>query len=94
VPKLDIDKGTAVTRLIQQYHLQGAIYLGDDIGDLPAFRAIRVAREKQEFMGLAVLVTGGATSQSLLHEVDFTLDGVPETETFLDWLVNNTKTRK
>ena len=94
VPRLDIDKGTAVTRLIQQYNLRGAIYLGDDIGDLPAFRAIRVAREKQEFMGLAVLVTGGATSQSLLHEVDFTLDGVPETETFLNWLVNNTKARE
>ena len=43
-------------------------------------------------MGLAVLVTGGATSQSLLHEVDFTLDGVPETETFLNWLVENTST--
>ena len=94
VPRLDIDKGTAVTRLIQQYNLRGAIYLGDDIGDLPAFRAIRVAREKQEFMGLTVLVAGGATSQSLLHEVDFTLDGVTETETFLDWLVNNTKARK
>jgi trehalose-phosphatase len=94
VPRLDIDKGTAVTGLIQQYHLRGAIYLGDDIGDLPAFRAIRVAREKQEFMGLAVLVTGGATSQSLQHAVDFTLEGVPETETFLDWLVNNTKARK
>jgi hypothetical protein len=26
--------------------------------------------------------------------VDFTLDGVTETETFLDWLVNNTKARK
>ena len=91
VPKLDIDKGTAVTGLIQQYHLRSALYLGDDIGDLPAFRAIRVAREKQEFMGLAVLVTGGETSHSLLDEVDFTLRGVPETETFLNWLVDDTK---
>jgi trehalose 6-phosphate phosphatase len=94
VPGVDIDKGTAVTGLIQQYHLSGAIYLGDDIGDLPAFRAIRVARERQEFMGLTVLVTGGATSQSLLHEVDFTLDGTQETETFLNWLVNNIKARE
>ena len=93
VPRLDIDKGTAVTGLIHQYNLSGAIYLGDDIGDLPAFRAVRVTREKQEFMGLAVLVTGGATSRSLLYEVDFTLDGVPETETFLNWLVENTKIR-
>jgi trehalose 6-phosphate phosphatase len=93
LPRLDIDKGTAVTSLIQQYHLRGAIYLGDDIGDLPAFRAIRVAREKQEFMGLAVMVTGGGTSQNLLGEVDFTLDGIQETETLLNWLVDNTKAR-
>ena len=91
VPRLDIDKGTAVTRLIQLHHLRGAIYLGDDIGDLPAFRAVRVGREKQGFMGLAVLVTGGETSHSLLDEVDFTLRGVPETETFLNWLVDDTK---
>jgi hypothetical protein len=43
---------------------------------------------------LTVLVTGGATSQSLLHEVDFTLDGTQETETFLNWLVNNIKARE
>jgi len=94
VPRLDIDKGTAVTRLIQQHHLKSAIYLGDDIGDLPAFQAIRVAREKQQFMGLAVLVTGAATRQSLLHEVDFTVDGVPETTALLNWLVENTRARK
>jgi trehalose 6-phosphate phosphatase len=94
VPRLDIDKGTAVTRLIKQHHLKSAIYLGDDIGDLPAFRAIRVAREQQNFMGLAVLVTGGATSQSLLDEVDFTLDGVPETTALLNWLVENTTSRE
>ena len=94
VPRLDIDKGTAVARLIKQHHLKSAIYLGDDIGDLPAFRAIRVAREKQDFMGLAVLVTGAATSQSLQYEVDFTLDGIRETTALLNWLVENTRVRK
>ncbi len=94
VPRLDIDKGTAVTRLIKQHHLKSAIYLGDDIGDLPAFRAVRVAREQQGFMGLSGLVTGSATSQSLQDEVDFTLDGVPETTALLNWLVENTPARK
>jgi trehalose 6-phosphate phosphatase len=91
VPRVDINKGTAVTTLIRQYDLEAAIYLGDDIGDLPAFRAVRRAKSKKGFDGLAILVTGTETSHSLMDEVDFTLDGVAETETLLNWLVDNTR---
>jgi trehalose 6-phosphate phosphatase len=90
LPRINIDKGTAVTRLIRQHCLMGAIYLGDDIGDLPAFRAIRQAKQDKNFDGLSILVTGSETGQSLINEVDFTLDGVQETETLLNWLVDNT----
>ena len=88
VPPVDIDKGTAVNNLISQYHLSDAIFLGDDISDVPAFRAIRLAREKIDFDGLAILVTGQETRQDIIDEADFTLDGVQETETLLKWLVN------
>jgi trehalose 6-phosphate phosphatase len=91
VPRVDIDKGTAITGLIDGHHLRSAIYLGDDIGDIPAFKAIRQARQNRDFDGLAILVTSTDTSQSLLEEVDFTLDGVPETEILLDWFVTNTE---
>ena len=91
LPRVDINKGTAVTTLIRQYGLEAAIYLGDDIGDTPAFRAIRQARSKKSFNGLAILVTGTETSRSLLDEVDFTLDGVQETETLLNWSVDGTR---
>jgi trehalose 6-phosphate phosphatase len=93
VPRVEIDKGTAVTGLIKEHHLQGAIYLGDDVGDVPAFRAIRVARKVQEFMGLAILVTGPETTPATFKEADFTLDSVHETGMLLDWLVDNTKER-
>ena len=93
VPRVDIDKGTAVTTLIQQYCLKGAIYLGDDIGDAPAFRAIRLAKRNRGFDGLAILVNGAETSQNLLDEVDYTLNGVRETETLLQWLVDNSTVR-
>ena len=93
VPRVDIDKGTAVTTLIEQYRLSGAIYLGDDIGDLPAFRAIHRAKRNRRFDGLAILVTGALTAQDMLAEVDYTLDGVRETETLLQWLVDNSSVR-
>jgi trehalose 6-phosphate phosphatase len=91
VPKLDIDKGTAVTSLIKACELQGAIYLGDDVGDVPAFKAIRKARENGPFDGLAILVTGPETLQATNNEADYTLNSVKETVTLLDWLVANTK---
>jgi trehalose 6-phosphate phosphatase len=93
VPRVDINKGTAVTTLIRQYHLGAAIYLGDDIGDIPAFQAVRLAKSKKSFDGLAILVTGTETNPSLMDEVDFTLDGIAETETLLNWLVDNTRGR-
>jgi trehalose 6-phosphate phosphatase len=94
VPRVDINKGTAVTSLIKEYHLQSAIYLGDDIGDVPAFKAVRQAREKETFDGLAILVTGPETSQEILGEADFTLNDVQETEQLLNWLIDNTPARK
>jgi trehalose 6-phosphate phosphatase len=89
VPPVDIDKGTAVNNLISQYHLSGAIFLGDDIGDVPAFRAIRLARQNIDFDGLAILVTGEETRQDIINEADFTLDGVQATKALLKWLVDN-----
>jgi trehalose 6-phosphate phosphatase len=93
VPRVNIDKGTAVTSLIKEYRLKGAIYLGDDIGDVPAFKAIRQAGENKTFDGLAILVTGPETTHDILGEADFTLNGVPETETLLKWFVDNTTGR-
>ena len=93
VPRVSIDKGTAVTNLIQQHNLKGAIYLGDDIGDAPAFRAIRMAKRNRGFDGLAILVTGAETSQDMLDEIDCTLDGLQETVTLLQWLVDNSPVR-
>ena len=94
VPRVDIDKGTAVTSLITEHHLKGAIYLGDDIGDVPAFKAIRQARENTTFDGLAILVTGPETTQEILNEADFTLNDVQETEILLNWLIDNTPARR
>ena len=58
VPGVNIDKGTAVTSLIQEYRLKGAIYLGDDIGDVPASKPSARQEQNKTFDGLAILVTG------------------------------------
>jgi trehalose 6-phosphate phosphatase len=40
VPPLAADKGTAVTRLLEQHELRHALYAGDDTTDLDAFGAL------------------------------------------------------
>jgi trehalose 6-phosphate phosphatase len=87
VPPIDIDKGTAIADLIQKYRLQGGIYLGDDAADIPAFRAIH--NNTCNYRGLAIAVTCEDTPPEVITEADFTLDGVRETETLLQWLEEN-----
>ena len=40
VPPLKADKGTAVRRLLEDHHLERALYAGDDTTDLDAFAAL------------------------------------------------------
>ena len=86
LPPVKVDKGTAVLNLIQEYNLQGGIYLGDDITDIYAFRAMRTATSDLDFQGLAIGITGPEMPDELTAEADFTLDGVAEVERFLKWM--------
>lgn len=86
LPALKVDKGTATGELIRRFKLESAVYMGDDITDLDAFRAIKEAAQKPDFRGFAVAVTGRETVPQLKGQADFTLKGVAEVERFLRWL--------
>jgi len=89
VPPIDYDKGDAVAKLVNDYHLKSATFLGDDTADVPGFRTLRKVREKGGFEGLGILVTGPGTPAAIIPEADFTLDGVTETTQLLNWLVTH-----
>jgi trehalose-phosphatase len=84
-----VNKGTAVLELIQEYSLQGGIYLGDEITDIDAFRAIHTACRDLDFQGFAVGITSQEMPEKLVAEADFTLSGVNDVERFLKWLSQN-----
>jgi len=86
LPPVQVDKGTCILSLIQEYDLRGGIYMGDDITDIYAFRAIRTATGNLDFHGYAIGVTGPEMPDELTAEVDFTLDGVGDVERFLKWM--------
>jgi trehalose 6-phosphate phosphatase len=86
LPPVPANKGTATLQLIQEYNLHGGVYLGDDITDIEAFRAIRAASRDLDFQGLAIGVTSREMPEELVTEVDSTLDGVGDVEHFLQWM--------
>jgi trehalose 6-phosphate phosphatase len=49
-----IDKGTALRDLVDKVGASTVIYIGDDVGDLPAFRAVADLRASGAVEGLAV----------------------------------------
>jgi trehalose 6-phosphate phosphatase len=86
LPPVAANKGTATRELITGYHLRRGIYLGDDVTDIDAFRAIHAAPPETDFKGWAIAVTSRETPPDLIREADFTLKGVREVARFLGWL--------
>ena len=86
LPPVKVSKGTATLDLIQRYNLQAGIYLGDDVTDIDAFRAIHTARCRLNFQGFAIGIISQEIPQRLVAEADFTLNGVDDVERFLKWM--------
>jgi len=86
LPPIAANKGAATLELIAEYHLRRGIYLGDDVTDIDAFRAIHAASPDSDFQGWAIAVTGEETPPELIGEADFTLKGVRQVARFLEWL--------
>ena len=86
LPPVEVNKGTATLDLIQEYNLQGGIYLGDDLTDVDAFKAIRAASHDLDFRGFAIGIISQEMPEKLVAEADFTLNGVSDVEDFLRWM--------
>jgi len=82
-PPLDIHKGTALTHLMETYRLGGILYLGDDLTDVEAFKALRHWREEGKVSGAAVAVANPESGPKVMEEADYWVDGVPGVE----WLL-------
>ena len=70
---LGIDKGSVVIELAA--HVDRACYLGDDLGDLLAFRALDRLSSASGLIALKLAVSGAEAPQELVAEADLVLDG-------------------
>jgi trehalose 6-phosphate phosphatase len=69
----DMDKSLAVESLLEELAPEAVVFMGDDLGDLPAFGAVERFREHG---GAGLLVCSGSTEQTALVErADIVVDG-------------------
>jgi trehalose 6-phosphate phosphatase len=78
-----VDKGGALRDLIAEIAATTVIYVGDDVGDLPAFQAVASLRESGAINGLAVIAVGDEAPADLRAAADLELPGP---EAVLAWL--------
>ena len=86
LPPVSLNKGTAVTALVREYRLSGAILLGDDVTDIDSFRAAGRMSAQESFSSICIAVTGAGAPPELESSADFTLADVGQVEEFLTWL--------
>ena len=80
------DKGTALTGLLLEHEIRGAIFVGDDLADAAAFRELQNRRSEGRAVGLCVAVVDDETPQAVRDAADLELRGVDEVERFLESL--------
>lgn len=76
-PPVEVNKGTAVRRLVEEYLPKKAMFLGDDTTDLDAFRSLEALREEgylDEILRVGVASAEGPPE--ITAEADLTVDGV------------------
>ncbi len=72
-PPVEVDKGTAVTDWCAG--LKAACFLGDDQGDLAAFRALDHLREEQGLEAVKVAVASSESPPELVEGADLVVEG-------------------
>jgi trehalose 6-phosphate phosphatase len=68
------DKGAALTGLVAERSAGAALYAGDDLGDIPAFRAVAELRA-EGVPGLAVFSGSAEAAAGLAGQADLLVDG-------------------
>ncbi|MFO7536668.1 MAG: trehalose-phosphatase [Chloroflexota bacterium] len=86
-PPVEAHKGTAFMALVEEYALDTAVFLGDDVTDVDAMKAAQHLRQAGTCYALAIGVRADHTPASVLARSDFLANGVDDVADFLEYLV-------
>lgn len=85
-----VDKGTALAGLIEEFGPRTVVYVGDDLGDLPAMRMVHHGTDGT---GLVVVSSSAGVDQRVLDTADITVDGPAGLVEWLSWLLGQWSAR-
>lgn len=85
-PDLAVDKGTTVSRLVEG--CSAACYLGDDLGDLPAYAALTRLAAEDGMAAVTVAVIDPESPPEVARAADLEVSGPGEALALLDWLAD------
>jgi trehalose 6-phosphate phosphatase len=85
-PPLSIDKGSVAADLIEGY--QAACFLGDDLGDLPAFAALDRAADARGTFTVKVAAVDDESSPAMTAAADVVVGGPQGALAVLGWLAD------
>jgi trehalose 6-phosphate phosphatase len=83
-PPLEIDKGTVVRDLTDG--CRAACFLGDDLGDLPAFAALARRADEDGTVVVGVAVRDAETAPEVMAIADLVVDGPEGARAVLAWI--------
>jgi trehalose 6-phosphate phosphatase len=75
-PRVTVNKGTALTSIVREFGLRGLLFLGDDVTDVDAMRALTSIREAGEIDGLNIAVVAAESLPEVAKAADATVRGV------------------
>jgi trehalose 6-phosphate phosphatase len=88
-PPLSINKGTTLLQLVKDHRLDAVVYLGDDISDVDALKAVRTLRETSTCYGIGIGVAHEDSPH--IEQIHVWADAygtsVVDIEEFLEWLL-------
>lgn len=86
LPNIQVDKGSAFARLLDDYRLDAAFYIGDDVTDAAALKMARELRLKGKGLFFGIGVKSSDTPAVVQENADLLVDGVHGVEALLEWL--------
>jgi trehalose 6-phosphate phosphatase len=87
-PPVRIDKGAAIASFLKEEDVTSALYVGDDVTDLDAFRAlVQMAQEGQIDRAIRVGVSSEEGPSAIAEEADIVLEGTAGVQELLTMLI-------
>lgn len=84
---VNINKGTALQKLIREKELGAAIFMGDDRTDISALQTIQALRSAGAISGFGIGVQSAEGDPAVIAAADYFAEGVEDVAAFLGWLL-------